>query len=137
MYSPQFLVAALIAASATLTGAISLEPRQSSIACNVARFQIVKALGDTKSAVGDIQDPTVQEAAAAGVKTAQGGILQVAQSLFSGAAPSADGRTAVESGLNATSAALAGGDTADPAIATAQTSLADAVTAGQDVVANC
>lgn len=26
---------------------------------------------------------------------------------------------------------------ADPAIATAQTSLADAVTAGQDVVANC
>lgn len=131
MYSPQFLVAALVAASATLTGAskihsipdalsrimsnkiktVSLEPRQSSIACNVARFQIVKALGDTKSAVGDIQDPTVQEAAAAGVKTAQGGILQVAQSLFSGAAPSADGRTAVESGLNATSAALAGGDT--------------------------
>ncbi|ETS83669.1 hypothetical protein PFICI_05545 [Pestalotiopsis fici W106-1] len=110
MYSPQLLVATLIAASAALTGAISLQPRQSSLACNLARFQIVKAISDTKSAVADIQDPTVQSAAAAGVKTAQGGVAQVASSLFSGAAPSADGRDAVESGLNATSAALAGGD---------------------------
>ncbi|KAF7534761.1 hypothetical protein G7054_g5951 [Neopestalotiopsis clavispora] len=137
MYSPQLLVATLIAASAALTGALSIQPRQDSLACNLARFQIVKAIGDTKSAVADIQDPAVQSAAAAGVKTAQGGVAQVAGSILTGAAPSADGRDAVESGLNATSAALAGGDASDPAIATAQTSLADAVAAGQDVLANC
>ncbi|KAK9780545.1 hypothetical protein AB5N19_03869 [Seiridium cardinale] len=137
MYSPQLFIATLLAVSATLAGAASIESRQSAISCNVARLQIVKAIGDTNKAVGDIQDPTVQTAAAAGVKQAQGGVADVAKSIFSGAAPSADGRNAVEAGLNATSTALAGGDATDPAIATAQTSLQDAIAAGQDVLANC
>ncbi|KAK6074024.1 hypothetical protein SCUP515_06689 [Seiridium cupressi] len=136
MYFPQLFVATLLAVSATLAGAASIGSRQSAISCNVARLQIVKAIGDTNKAVGDIQDPTVQTAAAAGVKQAQGGVADVAKSIFSGAAPSADGRNAVEAGLNATSAALAGGDATDPALATAQTSLQDAIAAGQDVLAN-
>lgn len=138
-----------------MTYSVSIEPRQSSAACNIARLQIVKAISDTKSAVADIQDTTVATAAAAGVKQAQGGVAQVAKSIFSGAAPSQAGRNAVEAGLNATSSALAGGDTSvppnpcllysvvnqpnrtDPAVADAQTSLQDAIAAGQAVVANC
>ncbi|KAI1862726.1 hypothetical protein JX265_007164 [Neoarthrinium moseri] len=137
MYSPQLVIATLLAASAALTGAVSIQPRQSSLACNAARLQIIKALSDTKKSVADIQDPTVQQAAAAGVKQAQQGVTQVAASLLTGQAPSADGRNTVEAGLNATATALAGGDSADPAVATTQTALDDAVTAGQNVVANC
>lgn len=89
---------------------VSIEPRQSSGACNLARLQIVKAISATKKSVAAIQDTTVQTAAAAGVKQAQGGVADVAKSIVTGAAPSQAGRDAVEAGLNATSTALAGGD---------------------------
>ncbi|KAI0127753.1 hypothetical protein BJ170DRAFT_626645 [Xylariales sp. AK1849] len=137
MYTPQVFITALLVASAALSGARSIENRQLLGACNSARLQIVKALGDTKSAVADIADPAVQTAAAAGVKQAQSGVADVAKSLFTGAAPSATGRDTVAAGLNATASALAGADTSDSAVTDAQTSLQDAVTAGDAVVANC
>ncbi|KAH6661166.1 hypothetical protein BKA67DRAFT_668109 [Truncatella angustata] len=137
MQYSQLFFTTFFAATVVVTGALSIQPRQSSVACNIARLQIVKAISDTKKAVADIQDPAVQDAATAGIQQAQSGVAQVAQSIFTGAATSAAGRDGVEAGLNATSTALAGGDTTDTAVANAQTSLEDAITAGQDVLANC
>lgn len=78
--------------------------------CNAARSQIVTSLGDTAKSVGQIQDPTVKQAATTGLTQAKAGIQQIGQALQSGSPPPAAGRTQVEAGLTATNKALAGGN---------------------------
>ncbi|KAI5920090.1 hypothetical protein F4810DRAFT_723816 [Camillea tinctor] len=141
MYTGRALITLLLAMSATAVTSASIDRRQllDGIKCNVARLRIVGALGQTKSAVGDIKDPTVQDAATTGLDQAQGGIAQIAKAIFAGETPPQDGRDQVEAGLTAIGDALkgAGSNSTDTAIADAQSSLDDAVKAGQDVVANC
>ncbi|KAI1640863.1 hypothetical protein F4809DRAFT_355030 [Biscogniauxia mediterranea] len=141
MYTARALVAVLLAMSATTVTSASIHRRQllDGLKCNVARLRIVGALGDTQDAVADIQDPTVQQAASTALDQAQGGIAQIAKAIFAGEAPPQDGRDQVEAGLTAAGDALgsAGSNSTDTAVADAQSSLADAVQAGKDVVANC
>ncbi|KAI1344375.1 hypothetical protein F5Y15DRAFT_366445 [Xylariaceae sp. FL0016] len=140
MYAQQVFVAVLVAASATVTSARSIGSRQifqDGLACNIARLQIVGALGDTKDSVGQIQDATVADAASTGLQMADDGISQIAQAIVAGEAPPDAGREMVEAGLTAAGKALTGGDSSDQAVVDAQESLADAKSAGQDVVAQC
>ncbi|OHE92116.1 hypothetical protein CORC01_12571 [Colletotrichum orchidophilum] len=142
MYAQQAIVAFLMATSATLTSARSIDRRQllgslGSLQCNVARLQIVGALSDTQDAVDQISDAKVQQAANAGLQQAQGGISQIAKSLISGGAPPAASRNEVAAGLSAAGTALSGADASNKAVADAQAGLAKSVKAGQDVVANC
>ncbi|KAK1675534.1 hypothetical protein BDP55DRAFT_552445 [Colletotrichum godetiae] len=142
MYAQQVLVTFLMATSATLTSARSIERRQllgnlGSLSCNVARLQILGALGNTEDAVSQITDTTVQDAANAGLQQARGGISQIAKSIVSGDAPPAASRDEVAAGLAAAGTALSGGDASDQAVADAQAGLDKSVKAGQDVVANC
>ncbi|KAI1081106.1 hypothetical protein F5B20DRAFT_71977 [Whalleya microplaca] len=142
MYTQHILTTALLITSAAITSAGTIDRRQildklGSIPCNAARFRIVGALGDTKDAVGQIQDAGVQDAASTGLQQAQDGIGQIAQAIITGQDPPQAGRDQVEAGLGAAGDALAGGDANDTAVSDAQTSLDKAVKAGQDVVANC
>ncbi|PVH96095.1 hypothetical protein DM02DRAFT_535952, partial [Periconia macrospinosa] len=107
------------------------------LGCNVARLQIVRALGQTGNDISGIQDASVKQSAQAGVDQANDGIGQIAQALLAGEAPPQDGRDITEAGLTAASSALAAGDASDPAVASAQGSIADAISAGKDVVAKC
>lgn len=108
MYAFRAIIAALFAIA---TSASVVEERQlGGIGCNVARFQILGALGDAGDAIGEIQDPDVQSAAQAGLDQANDGIGQIASSLLSGAAAPADSRDAVAAGLAAMDDALSGAD---------------------------
>ena len=80
------------------------------LGCNIARLQIVRALGDTGNAVAQIQDSATQQAAEAGLIQANAGIESIAQALVAGEAPPQSGRDEVEAGLVATGNALASGD---------------------------
>ena len=80
------------------------------IACNIARLRIVRALGDTSDNIAGIQDASVQQTAQAGVDQANEGISQIAQAIFAGEAPPAEGRDITEAGLTAASSALDSGD---------------------------
>jgi len=91
-------------------GTIKERQNLGSLNCNLARLRIVGALGDTETAVGEIEDPATQEAAAAGLTQAQGGIQQIAQAIAAGEAPPEDGRAQVEAGLTAVGDALGAGD---------------------------
>ncbi|KAK2608118.1 hypothetical protein N8I77_006751 [Diaporthe amygdali] len=134
MYAFRVIVAALFAIS---TSASVVERQLGGIGCNVARFQILGALGDAKDAISQIQDPAVQTAAQQGLDQANGGISQIASSLLSGAAAPADSRDAVAAGLAAMDSALSAADDSDAAVGDAKTAVADATTAGQDVVSKC
>ncbi|UQC91227.1 uncharacterized protein CLUP02_16761 [Colletotrichum lupini] len=134
MYAQQILVTFLMATSATLASARSIERRQllgnlGSLSCNVARLQILGALGNTEDAVSQITDTTVQDAANAGLQQARGGIAQIAKSIVSGAAPPAASRDEVAAGLAAAGTALSGGDASDQAVADAQAGLDKSVKA--------
>jgi hypothetical protein len=80
--------------------------QQPSAACNQARIDIVSALGTAGTTIPQIQDPTVQAAAAAGLSQARGGIIVIAQAIEVGAAPPAAGRDQVAAGLTAMGVAL-------------------------------
>ncbi|KAK2733031.1 hypothetical protein CKAH01_08529 [Colletotrichum kahawae] len=142
MYAQQLIVTFLMATSATLATARSIDRRQllgslGSLGCNVARLQIVGALGNTDDAVSKITDATVKDAANTGLEQARGGISQIAQALLSGSAPPAASRDEVAAGLAAAGAALASADKSDQAVVDAQAGLDKSVKAGQDVVAKC
>jgi hypothetical protein len=93
----------------TIPGA--LDTRQlGGIVCNIARFRILKALGDTRDAVDQIQNPAVQAAAVEGLDQASSGINQIATALLTGGTPPAGGRDLVADGLAAVGAALSDGD---------------------------
>ncbi|KAL1850782.1 hypothetical protein Daus18300_012790 [Diaporthe australafricana] len=134
MYAFRVIIAALFAIT---TSASVVERQLGGIGCNVARFQILGALGDAKDSISQIQDPDVQSAAQAGLDQANGGISQIASSLLSGAAAPATSRDDVAAGLAAMDDALSAADASDAAVGDAQTALADATSAGQDVVAKC
>lgn len=127
------MIATLVASSS----AASIYPRQNAIACNVARFQIVAALAQTGNSVDKIQDQTVATAAQAGLDNASAGIGQIAKAILTGAAPPADARDQTAAGITAATQALGGGDASDSAVVSAQSSIADAATAGKAVLANC
>lgn len=96
-----------------LTGAPGLIARQATPAspeCTQARQAIVSALRTTGANVQQIQDPTTQQAAVAGVQQAGSGIRQIAQALAAGQPPPAEGRDVTETGLVATGNALAAGN---------------------------
>lgn len=107
MHGFRLIIAALFAIT---TSASVVERQLGGIGCNVARFQILGALGDAKTAISDIQDPTVQTAAQAGLDQANGGIGQIASSLLSGAAAPAASRDDVAAGLAAMDDALSTAD---------------------------
>ncbi|KAG8162190.1 hypothetical protein KVR01_007955 [Diaporthe batatas] len=134
MYALRVIIATLFAVTAS---ASVVERQLGGIGCNIARFQILGALGDTGDAISEIEDADVQAAAQAGLDQANGGISQIASSLLSGGAPPADSRDEVEAGLTAMASALADADESDAAVGDAKTALADATAAGQDVVAKC
>ncbi|KAG6354739.1 hypothetical protein INS49_003820 [Diaporthe citri] len=134
MYAFRVIIAALFAIT---TSASVVERQLGGIGCNVARFQILGALGDAGDAIGEIQDADVQSAAQAGLDQANDGIGQIASSLLSGAAAPADSRDAVAAGLAAMNDALSAADDSDAAVGDAKTAVADATTAGQDVVSKC
>ncbi|KAF2738916.1 hypothetical protein EJ04DRAFT_573371 [Polyplosphaeria fusca] len=134
---PVQIIATVFLAAAVSAG--SVLPRQiaGGAACNIARLQIVSALRQTGNSVADIQDQTVAQEAQAGLDQASDGISQIAQAIIAGEAPPQDGRDLTEAGLAATTQALAGGDTSDPAVVAAQQSIQQAAEAGADVVAEC
>ncbi|KAH8773667.1 hypothetical protein F5883DRAFT_712488 [Diaporthe sp. PMI_573] len=134
MYAFRVIIAALFAIT---TSASVVERQLGGIGCNIARFQILGALGDAGDAIGEIQDADVQTAAQAGLDQANDGISQIASSLLSGSAAPADSRDQVEAGLAAMDSALADADESDAAVGDAKTALTDATAAGQDVVAKC
>ncbi|KAK1599052.1 uncharacterized protein LY79DRAFT_206561 [Colletotrichum navitas] len=137
MYASQ-VFAFLLVAAAALTEARAIEPRQiGNLSCNLARLKIVGAISSTKNSVGDIQDPAVKDAAAAGLKQANDGISNIASALLTGEKAAAEDRDAVAAGLQATDTALQGGDQTDDAVKKAGDSLQKAVAAGQDVVSEC
>lgn len=107
MYAFRVIIATLFAIT---TSASVVERQLGGIGCNVARFQILGALGDAGDAISDIQDTGVQSAAQAGLDQANDGIGQIASSLLSGAAAPADSRDAVAAGLAAMNDALSGAD---------------------------
>lgn len=107
MYAFRVIIAAFFAIT---TSASVVERQLGGIGCNVARFQILGALGDAGDAIGGIQDASVQSAAQAGLDQANDGIGQIASSLLSGAAAPADSRDAVEAGLAAMDDALSTAD---------------------------
>ncbi|KAH7564391.1 hypothetical protein J3E72DRAFT_26430 [Bipolaris maydis] len=122
------------------TFAASIYPRQfgrNPIACNVARFQIVSALADTSDSVDKIKDQTVATAAKTGIDQATNGIGEIAKAILAGEAPPAASRNETATGITAATTALGGGDASDPAVVSAQSSIADAAKAGEDVVAQC
>jgi hypothetical protein len=80
------------------------------IQCNIARFRILGALGDTGDAISEIQDADVAAAATAGLDQAQSGISSIAQAILTGEAPPQDGRDQVEAGLAAIGEALTSAD---------------------------
>ncbi|KAJ7735119.1 hypothetical protein DFH07DRAFT_967355 [Mycena maculata] len=134
---------ALFIASAAV--AAPVEKRQiGDLACNVNRFKIVTALAGTNSAVGQIQgsDPTTATqvaAAQAGLSSAGDGIKTIALAIVTGQNAPAAARNQVQQGLLDAQSAL--GNITDPtassAVANAQSSLADAIQDGNDVVADC
>lgn len=80
------------------------------IACNIARLQVVSALGDAEDAVGQIQDADTQSAAQAGLDQANGGISEIASALVAGETAPDSGRASVEAGLTAMNTALSAAD---------------------------
>ncbi|KAH6988349.1 hypothetical protein EDB80DRAFT_689931 [Ilyonectria destructans] len=142
MLGSRFILATLLASVASVTQAAAINPRQllgqlGSIQCNIARVRIVGALGDAGDAISNIQDPATSAAASAGLDQANAGISQIASAIVAGEAPPAEGRSEVEAGLQAMGTALTAGDSTDAAVGDAQSALADATAAGQDVVAQC
>ncbi|ORY54704.1 uncharacterized protein BCR38DRAFT_479346 [Pseudomassariella vexata] len=138
MYTYQALVAYLLVAAAATGSARSIDTRQiGGISCNIARFQILQALGDTKDATGQIQDAAVQNATTTGLDQADAAIKTIASALLSGETAPADARDEVAAGLTAAFTALEAGDATDTAVTDAQTALDKAVKAGQDVVDKC
>lgn len=111
MFSTKVIVSALFAAASVSAAAVQLESRQiGGIACNVARLQVVGALGDAETAIGNIQDTDTASAAQAGIDEANGGISEIASAIVAGEQAPDSGRASVESGLTATNSALAAGD---------------------------
>lgn len=126
MYAKSFLATFALLASVIMTDARATTPRArrqlgnllggielggfGSIGCNIARLDIVGALGDTEDNIADIQDPDTQAAAQAGLDQANDGIGQIAQAILSGEAPPQEGRDEVETGLAAIGEALESGD---------------------------
>ncbi|GKT46688.1 uncharacterized protein ColSpa_06869 [Colletotrichum spaethianum] len=72
--------------------------------------QIVGAVSSAQDAVGDIKDANVKTAAAAGLKQASDAIGNIGGALISGQKAAAEDRASVGTGLQATGAALQGGD---------------------------
>lgn len=107
MYAFRVIIAALFAIT---TSASVVERQLGGIGCNIARFQILGALGDAGDSISEIQDADVASAAQAGLDQANDGISQIASSLLSGAAAPADSRDQVEAGLAAMDSALADAD---------------------------
>lgn len=113
MFSSKVIITALLA---TLVSAATVEQHHhhrrqlGGIACNVARLQIVGALGDTEDAVGQIADADTASAAQAGLDQANGGISEIASAILAGEAPPDSGRAEVEAGLEAVGSALSAGD---------------------------
>lgn len=109
MFASKVIVSAFLA---TLVSAAAVDPRQlaGGLACNIARLQIVNALGSTEDAVAQIQDPATASAAQAGLDQANGGISEIASAIVAGDAPPDSGRAEVEAGLQAVGSALDGAD---------------------------
>lgn len=144
----------LLFCNAYMTLAAPLAERQllgglGGIGCNVARVQTVAGLTRTIGEVNRLSqaaaaDPAAASAAStagAALSSAQGGIREIAMSLFTGQAPPQSGRETVEAGLTDAKAALDSINSTDPAImaqvAEAQKDLASTAEAGQKVVSRC
>ncbi|KAJ7367554.1 hypothetical protein DFH08DRAFT_828800 [Mycena albidolilacea] len=135
---------ALFAASAAMAAPVHQQRGLGSIQCNVDRFKIVTTLAATGSAVKkiDTTDPDTAaavSAAQAGLTSAGDGIKTIALALITGGTPPADARDQVQKGLTDAQTALTGitDDTVTDTLAAAQSKLADAITDGDDVVADC
>ncbi|KAJ7886160.1 hypothetical protein B0H14DRAFT_3127930 [Mycena olivaceomarginata] len=135
---------ALFAASAAMAAPVHQQRGLGSIQCNVDRFKIVTTLAATGSAVKkiDTTDPDTAaavSAAQAGLTSAGDGIKTIALALITGGTPPADARDQVQKGLTDAQTALTGitDATVTDTLATAQSKLADAITDGDDVVADC
>lgn len=107
MYASKIVFAAILAVAVSAANI----PRQAgNAACNQARVEVVSSLSDAGQAIAQIEDPSVQSAAQAGLDQANGGIAAIAQTLRAGETASAAGRDDVTAGLQAMASALAGGD---------------------------
>ncbi|KAJ7618472.1 hypothetical protein FB45DRAFT_931724 [Roridomyces roridus] len=125
--------------------AVPVERRQTgNLECNINRAQIVVALAQTGSAVKaingtDAATEAQKTAAQTGLTSSGEGIAQIAVALVAGQAAPAAARLQTQQGLLDAQAAL--GNITDPtvadAVSAAQSKLATAITAGNNVVANC
>lgn len=97
----------ILSALIGMAASAAVAPRQiGNLACNVARLQIVGALGSAGDAIGQIQDTATQTAAQTGLDQANGGIKQIAGAILTGQQAPAEGRDAVAAGLQAMATAL-------------------------------
>ncbi|KAF9262148.1 hypothetical protein L218DRAFT_810697, partial [Marasmius fiardii PR-910] len=124
--------------------AASVESRQiGNLTCNIARGKIVAALaksGSNAKKIDTTTDPAVADAVTTtqtGLKDAGDGIKTIALSIITGQAAPADARDKVANGIQSASDALTALQSEDPNVQATLQSLADASSAGQDVVANC
>jgi len=151
MFFARALVA-VVAAFALAAQAAPLTRRQiGDIQCNVDRLSIVLAMKSATSDVSALQslsgitsssaNTAAVAAASAGLSSAQSGINTIGAALLELQNAPASARLQVQSGLNATQAALASISTTDSATTTAlqkaQADVTDAIGAGNGVVANC
>lgn len=108
MFAAKVIISVL---AATAVSAATLPTRQiGGIACNVARLQVVSALGDAESAISSIEDADTASAAQAGIDEANGGISEIASAIVAGELAPDSGRASVESGLTAANSALSAAD---------------------------
>ncbi|KZV91354.1 hypothetical protein EXIGLDRAFT_719417 [Exidia glandulosa HHB12029] len=140
-------------ATVFFVGSAAAAPLQSrqvgNLQCNLARLRIVGALASTTGTVEKISDATADDdvtASAAddaltGLDGASSGIKTIALALVSGQTAPADARDQVEAGLTQAKTALDSISSTDDAVTAqvtkAQKSLDKAISAGQDVVAEC
>ncbi|KAL0958548.1 hypothetical protein HGRIS_000688 [Hohenbuehelia grisea] len=128
---------------AVLVDAAPLQTRQiGNIQCNVARLKIVGALAASgrnikKIGTADVAAAGAASTASAGIQSANAGVAKIAAAIVTGQKAPAAARDQVEKGLTDAQTALQGLDSTDPAVASSISSVSKAISAGQDVVANC
>ncbi|KAF9002778.1 hypothetical protein BDQ17DRAFT_1326531 [Cyathus striatus] len=119
------------------------------VQCNAARLKTVASLTATQAAVsklanaasGDEATTSAVSTAQTGLKSAQGGIGQIALALATGQDPPASGRQQVQDGLQSAQTALNNINSTDSSITSATqnalNSLNATISAGSDVVSDC
>jgi len=138
-----FALALVLVFLAALVDAAPLQTRQiGNLQCNLARLRIVKALGSAGKNLKQIDtaDPAAADAAStasAGVASANAGVKTIAGALITGQKAPAAARDQVGQGLENAQTALQGLNSTDPAVTSSMKSISSAISAGEDVVANC